>query len=102
MSLAFPYRAALGGLELSGDTVGSAVSMVLSTTKGAFQPQPDLGVPTVPFYTLNSLPAYLRDIEAAIRSYCPVRPSVEGVLGDDGRLEVEVSINDLTILRTYE
>lgn len=102
MSLSFPYRAALGGLELSADTVGSAVSMVLATTKGAFEPDPDFGVPTAPFYTLSSLPAYLRDIEAAIRPYCPIRPSVSGTLGDDGVLTVEVEINDLTILRTYE
>lgn len=102
MSLVFPYKASLGGLELSSDTVGSACLMVLNTQQGYLEAMPSFGVPVKPFSTLAALPSHLREIEAALSPYSPVRPLVSGSLGDDGALQVQVDIVDTRLEVLYE
>jgi hypothetical protein len=95
MCLAFPYAIVNGGLALDPDTDVSAVYQIASTTQGEYAPLPDLGIPVAILETQPSIPAYLREVEAALIDYQAVS-EVYGTQTEDGVL-IEIAVKEKTL-----
>lgn len=90
MSLAFPYAAENGGLKVSLDPNVDLVALLLSTTRGQYYPDPDLGI--LPYlFSSNRIIPVLQSVEETLRDYGAEFLGVLGELGDEGALDIEIA-----------